>query len=27
MIQDLLQNIIKIGEKNKLWKKIILNQF
>ena len=27
LIQDLLENIIKIGEKKKIWKKIILNQF
>ena len=27
LLQDLLDNIIKIGENNKLWKKIILNQF
>jgi hypothetical protein len=27
LIQDLLTNIIQLGEKNKKWKKIILNQF
>ena len=27
LIQDLLKNIIQLGEKNKQWKKIILNQF
>ena len=27
LIQDLLENIIKIGEKKKLWKKTTLNQF
>ena len=27
LIQDLLKNIIQLGEKNKKWKKIILNQF
>ena len=27
LIQDLLKNIIQLGEKNKKWKQIILNQF
>ena len=27
LIQDLLKNIIQLGEKNKKWKKITLNQF